>query len=276
AVAPTVIVAFALGGALQGEPPTQRHKESGEIELNVPDQIQWREGPPSLPKGAGIAVLEGDPTKEGQFVFRLKIPDGYRVPPHTHPKTERVTVISGTLNIGMGDKFDEKATKAMPAGTYGNWPAGMKHFVWAKGETVLQFHGIGPWSIQYVNPVDDPRKQTKAVPEKAKSGPQVGEQLPGLVYALVCVDAQTNLVGKKCDLVFERYGPKPGVLVFARDFDDQVAWLTKSLDDELAKNKAVKAKVKEGHAVVVLLSDDDALESKLKDFGDKHNIKQVT
>src|SRR5262249_49547215 len=119
-------------------------------------------------------------------------------------------------------------------------------------------------------------KQTKAVPEKTKSGPQVGDQLPGLVYALVCVDAQTNLVGTKCDLVFERYGPKPGVLVFARAFDDQVAWLTKSLDDELAKNKAVKSKVKEGHAVVVLLSDDDALEGKLKEFGDKHNIKQVT
>ncbi len=105
-----------------------------------------------------IAVLEGDPTKEGPFVFRVKIPDGYRVPPHMHPKAERVTVISGTFNIGMGDKFDEKATKEMPAGTYGYWEAGMKHFVWAKGETVLQFHGMGPWSIQYVNPDDDPRK----------------------------------------------------------------------------------------------------------------------
>jgi quercetin dioxygenase-like cupin family protein len=106
-----------------------------------------------------IAVLEGDPTKEGPFVFRVKLPDGYRVPPHTHPKTERVTVISGTFNIGMGDTFDEKATKVMAAGTYGYWPAGMKHFVWAKGETVLQFHGTGPWSIQYVNPDDDPRKK---------------------------------------------------------------------------------------------------------------------
>ena len=80
----------------------------------------------------------------------------------------------------------------------------------------------------------------------------------------------------KRELVFERYGPKPGLLVFARDFDEQVAWLTKSLDDALARNKAVKAKAKEGHALVVLLSDDDALESKLKEFGDKHNIKQVT
>jgi hypothetical protein len=57
----------------------------------------------------------------------------------------------------MGDKFDQGATKAMPAGTYGYWEAGMTHFVWAEGETVLQFHGMGPWSIKYVDPRDDPR-----------------------------------------------------------------------------------------------------------------------
>jgi quercetin dioxygenase-like cupin family protein len=145
-----------LAGA-QSEPPNPPHKESTGIELHPAENLKWKEGPPSLPKGAMIAVIEGDPTKEGPFVFRIKIPDGYRVPPHTHPKTERVTVISGTFNIGMGDKFNEKETEAMPAGTYGYWPSGMKHFVWAKGETVLQFHGMGPWSIQYVNPADDPR-----------------------------------------------------------------------------------------------------------------------
>jgi anti-sigma factor ChrR (cupin superfamily) len=106
-----------------------------------------------------VAVLEGDPSKEGEFVMRLKMPDGYRVPPHTHGKTERVTVLSGEFYIGMGEKFDEKAGKAMPAGTYGHWPAGMKHFAWVKGETVIQLHGTGPWSIQYVNPDDDPRNK---------------------------------------------------------------------------------------------------------------------
>ena len=145
--------------AVRSQPPASGHKESAGIELFPADKIKWQDGPASLPKGAQIAVLEGDPTKEGPFVFRVKIPDGYRVPPHTHPKTERVTVISGTFNFGMGTKFDQKATQAMPAGAYGYWPAGMTHFVWAKGETVLQFHGIGPWSIQYVNPDDDPRKK---------------------------------------------------------------------------------------------------------------------
>jgi quercetin dioxygenase-like cupin family protein len=131
------------------------------IVLNQPGELKWQSGPASLPKGAQIAVLEGDPSKEGPFVFRVKVPDGYRIPPHTHPKTERVTVVAGTFNIGMGDKFDEHATKAMPAGAYGYWEAGMKHFVWTKGETIAQFHGMGPWSIQYVNPADDPRNQGK-------------------------------------------------------------------------------------------------------------------
>src|SRR5262245_3332630 len=116
------------------------------------DGLKWQDGPTSLPRGAKIAVLEGDPTKEGPFVFRVKIPDGYKIPPHTHTKTERITVVSGTFHIGMGDTFDEKKGMTLKAGTYGQWRAGMKHFVWAEGETVLQFHGTGPWSIEYVNP----------------------------------------------------------------------------------------------------------------------------
>src|SRR6187399_3200322 len=75
--------------------------------VSAPDKLDWKDGPPSLPKGAKIAVLEGDPGKEGPFVFRVKVPDGYRIPPHTHPKMERVTVISGTFKLGMGDKFDQ-------------------------------------------------------------------------------------------------------------------------------------------------------------------------
>ena len=136
-------------------------KDAMDAAVHRPDGLKWTDGPPSLPPGARIAVLEGDPTKEGPFVFRVKVPDGYRIPLHTHPKTERVTVISGTFNIGMGDKFDETKTKPMPAGTYGFWKAGMKHFVWIKGETIVQFHGDGPWKINYLDPKDDPRNQAK-------------------------------------------------------------------------------------------------------------------
>ena len=156
-----LLTSIIWSAANQGDPPSAQHKEGKDITLFSSGEIKWKAGPLSLPKGAQIAVLEGDPNKEGPFVFRVKIPDGYRVPPHTHPKTERITVISGTFNVGMGDKFNDKKTHPMPAGTYGYWPAGMKHFVWAKGETVLQFHGMGPWSIEYVNPDDDPRNQKK-------------------------------------------------------------------------------------------------------------------
>jgi quercetin dioxygenase-like cupin family protein len=128
-------------------------------EVFPPEKVTWKEGPPSLPKGAMIAVLEGDPNKEGPFVFRVKVPDGYRIPPHTHPKPERVTVISGTFHLGMGETFDAAGGTALPAGTYGQWPAGMKHFVWVKGETVVQFHGSGPWVIEYLDPKDDPRRR---------------------------------------------------------------------------------------------------------------------
>ena len=128
-----------------------------EMSLYVPAEIKWRDGPASLPPGAKFAVLEGDPSKEGPFVMRFAFPDGFRIAPHSHPKIERLTVISGTFNLGMGETFDASKTRAMPAGTFGYWPADMRHFAWAKGETVVQLHGIGPWSITYVNPADDPR-----------------------------------------------------------------------------------------------------------------------
>ena len=152
---------FALASLAHNSDDHQTHGKDGEAGLFLPEQIQWTEGLASLPPGAKIALLEGDPAKAGPFVMRLRLPDGYRVPPHVHPKAERLTVISGTFNLGMGDKFDSKAGREMPAGTFGTWPAGMKHFVWAKGETIVQLHGDGPWQIEYVNPSDDPRNGKK-------------------------------------------------------------------------------------------------------------------
>ena len=148
-----LITGFAIVGAVLAQ---ETHNNAS---IHTPEKIQWKPGPPSLPPGAKMAVLEGDPTKEGPFTMRVLLPDGYKVQPHTHPATEHVTVISGTFNIGMGDKFDQAATQVMPAGSFGHWPAGMKHFAWVKGETVIQVHGMGPWKIQYLNPADDPRQQ---------------------------------------------------------------------------------------------------------------------
>jgi len=127
----------------------------------VPTDVPWSEGPASLQKGAQMAVLEGDPAREGPFTMRLRFPDGFEVAPHSHTQIEHVTVLAGTLHFGMGDTFDRAATRAMPAGSFGYWPVGMKHFAWSQGETVLQLHGQGPWTITYVNPKDDPRKAAK-------------------------------------------------------------------------------------------------------------------
>ena len=124
-----------------------------------PRELNWKEGPNSLPPGARYAVLEGDPDKSGPFVFRVKVPDGYRIAVHTHPKPERVTVLAGTFKLGMGDSFDASRMESLPAGTFGTWPPGMKLYVEVVGETIVQFHGDGPWTINYVNPADDPRKK---------------------------------------------------------------------------------------------------------------------
>jgi quercetin dioxygenase-like cupin family protein len=129
--------------------------------LRRPEKLEWKDAPASLPPGAKAVILEGDPTKPGLFVMRLKFPDGYRIAPHTHPKPERVTVLSGTLFVGMGATFDKSKGHEMPAGTYGSWPAGMKHFGWFRGETILQLYGEGPWAVEYVNPADDPRQGGK-------------------------------------------------------------------------------------------------------------------
>jgi quercetin dioxygenase-like cupin family protein len=119
--------------------------------------IVWKDGPASLAPGAKFAVLEGDPSREGLFTMRLQLPDGFRIPPHFHGGVEHITVVSGTFHVGMGDKVEAGSAKRMPAGTFGFWPAGMRHFAFAEGSTVLQLHGQGPWTITYVNPADDPR-----------------------------------------------------------------------------------------------------------------------
>jgi quercetin dioxygenase-like cupin family protein len=123
----------------------------------TPDATQWGPAPAILPAGAKAAVLDGDPSKPGLFTMRLSVPDGYRIPPHFHPVDEHVTVISGQLQVGMGDSFDASKLSTLPAGTFGMIPAAMHHFAQAKGATVLQLHGTGPWKLIYVNPADQPK-----------------------------------------------------------------------------------------------------------------------
>jgi quercetin dioxygenase-like cupin family protein len=120
--------------------------------------LKWADVP-SLPKGAQIAVMEGPMNQPVAFTVRLRFPANYRVPPHTHPAVERVTVLSGAFHMGMGDKFERGATQPVRAGDLMIMQPGTPHFGWTETETVLQLNGTGPWGITYINAADDPRKQ---------------------------------------------------------------------------------------------------------------------
>lgn len=121
--------------------------------------IKWMDAPAFLPKGAKLAVLVGDPSQPAPFTIRLQMPDGYKIPPHTHPTDEHVTVMSGTFRAAMGAKWDDKALGDFAPGSYANMAATMPHYAAAKGATVVQVHGVGPFVVNYVNPADDPSKQ---------------------------------------------------------------------------------------------------------------------
>src|SRR5437667_3790615 len=120
--------------------------------------LQWTDVP-ALPPGAKIAVIEGPLSGEVPFTFRIKLPADFKIPAHSHPAIEHVTVISGTLNMGMGDKLDAAKTTPLSAGSVAIMPAKTNHFGWAKEETIVQVHGMGPWGVTYVNPADDPMKK---------------------------------------------------------------------------------------------------------------------
>ena len=123
-----------------------------------PQDIKWGPAPASLPPGAELAVLYGDPSKEGEFAMRLKGPKGYHIAPHTHPKPEIVTVISGSVRLGMGETADHGKAQQLPVTSFFALSPGMAHYIFFDEDTVVQINTSGPWGLNYVNPKDDPRK----------------------------------------------------------------------------------------------------------------------
>jgi quercetin dioxygenase-like cupin family protein len=151
-------LAFLVGPAARGE-DKPRHADDAKHVAVRPDEVRWGPPPPSLPPGCQVAVVVGDPRKAGvPYVMRVKLPDGYKVPPHWHPVDENVTVLRGTFLMGRGERLDPSAMEELPAGSFVHMPKGMRHYAMAQGETVIQTHGIGPFEINYVNTADDPRK----------------------------------------------------------------------------------------------------------------------
>jgi hypothetical protein len=141
------------GGAMAGA-----HAAEGQAFVSAKD-IQWGPAPPFLPKGAKVAILQGDPSKPGPFVLRLMTPPRYKIAPHWHSQDEYLTVISGTLYIGTSDTFEPSRARGLTAGGFHYLPAKSHHFAYSKTATVVQVNGNGPFDITYVHPADDPRKQ---------------------------------------------------------------------------------------------------------------------
>jgi quercetin dioxygenase-like cupin family protein len=162
----SIILILILAVAAVGQQAAKKSKEKSQPaktearHVYTQPQMQWGPAPPFVPPGAQLTVLEGDPgASSGAFTVRVKTPDGYVVPPHWHPARENVTVISGTMRLGMGDKFDESKMTSLPAGSFAYLDPNMHHYVKMKGATVVQIHGPSPLQFNYINPKDDPSKK---------------------------------------------------------------------------------------------------------------------
>lgn len=131
---------------------------SGPHVMVAPSTLTWGDAPPGLPPGSKLAVVTGDPTQAQPFVLHVQVPAAYRIAPHWHPTVENLTVLSGTIALGMGEAFNESALQNLPAGGYAALPAEMRHYFLARTAATFQVHGMGPFVINYVNPADDPSK----------------------------------------------------------------------------------------------------------------------
>ena len=151
---PLLLLPFALF-ALSGQAAAQSQvaRSTGDVKFGPP--------PPFLAPGAGFAVLQGNPGASGEFTIRLSLPSGYIIAPHWHPTDENVTVVSGTLLVGMGDEIDRAGATQLNAGGFITAPANMHHYAIAVGKTVLQVHGTGPFAITYIKAKDDPQTASR-------------------------------------------------------------------------------------------------------------------
>ena len=142
---------------LLGTTPSRAEEPVAHLML-TPVELKWADIT-SLPPGAKVAVIEGPLSEAKPFTIRIKLPADYSVPAHWHPAIEHVTVISGTFNMGTGDVLDKAKTTPLTVGSIAIMQPKTNHFAWTREETTIQIHGVGPWGINYVNPVDDPRKK---------------------------------------------------------------------------------------------------------------------
>jgi quercetin dioxygenase-like cupin family protein len=152
---------LASRAVARDEPSAGDKKMAAMAIMTVPADMKWGDAPAIFPPGAKMAVIEGDPGKNGPYTVRLKAGDGYKIPAHWHPTTENVTVVSGTFHVGMGDKLDESKGTALGAGGFASLPPNMNHYAWFTGDTEVQVHGMGLFQLTYANPADTPAAAKK-------------------------------------------------------------------------------------------------------------------
>ena len=157
----------SIGGSLMATATTEtmeekiRPHQAGEssFEAITSENLDWKPFP-AFPPAARLAVLVGDPSQDGPYVIRVKVPGGTKLMPHRHPEDRVYTIISGVFYIGLGEQFDAEKLQAYPPGSVIVLPGNTAHFHWAKsGEYISQVNAIGPLGLEYVDPKDDPRKQ---------------------------------------------------------------------------------------------------------------------
>lgn len=145
----TCVVSLALAGF--AVPTMSQEKKSSDSAHTIVHSADLKWTP--IIKGCEIAVVEGSLDAEGQpFVARFHCSDGAKTPPHWHPSDENITVLRGVFLVGMGDSFDEAKLRPMNVGNFMMMPKEMRHFGMAKGDMILQVHGIGPFKVTWVNP----------------------------------------------------------------------------------------------------------------------------
>lgn len=154
-VAAVLAIAACSKGSATGDAPNAPPSTAAASAAPQQD-IQWGPAPSVFPPGAEFAVLEGDPSKAEPFTVRLRLPNGYKIPPHTHPTTENVTVLAGTFLAGMGTRFVESEMQTFGRDGFASIPADHPHYAMARGLTVVQVHAIGPFVLTYVDPADTP------------------------------------------------------------------------------------------------------------------------
>lgn len=115
-----------------------------------PKELQWRKAS-TLPAGAQIARILGDSTKPGPAVYRLRFPRGYELPPHTHETDETITVLSGSVLIGFGERAERGGALLLRQGAFAHVPGGRAHFGWIEEDAVVEIHTTGPRGTLFIS-----------------------------------------------------------------------------------------------------------------------------